>query len=146
MIIIVDASVIAKWALKEEYTDEAIMIRDKYIGGEIRLYAPPIIRYEVSNTIWKAITKRKVMSFDDGINALRNLFILLPEIVKLSEEDFLKALNISTKYNITIYDAAYLVLKEKLKGIFITADTKLFRKVKNMGNIVFISDIKKYLG
>ena len=145
MIFVVDASVVAKWVLQEEYTDEAIMIRDKYINGEVKLYAPPLIRYEVSNTIWKAVTKRKVMSLRNAIKALENIFILLPKIIKLKRKDFIRALKLATKYDITVYDATYLVLKEITGGIFVTADKKLFRKIKKIKDVVFISDIRKYL-
>jgi len=119
------------------------MIRDKYISGEVQLYAPPLIRYEVSNTIWKAVTKRRVMSPRDAIKALNNIFVLYPKIIKLRKGDFLKALRLAIKYNITVYDATYLVLRDIIGGIFITADKKLFDKIKNMKNVVFISDVRK---
>lgn len=144
MIFVVDASVVVKWVLKEEYTDDALLIRDRYIDGKIKLYAPPLIRYEVANAIWKAVRK-KILDKLDAVKALENLIVLLPRIIKLKRENFLNALNLAIKYAITVYDAVYIVLRDIVGGVFITADRKLFDKVKKLKNIIFISDIKKHL-
>jgi predicted nucleic acid-binding protein len=34
--------------------------------------------------------------------------------------------------DITVYDASYLILAQKLNANFITADLKLFRKIKDL--------------
>ncbi|MGB9895581.1 MAG: type II toxin-antitoxin system VapC family toxin [Thermoproteota archaeon] len=50
--VVVDASVIVKWFVEEENSDNAIKIRDKYIEGEIKLVAPEIITFEVLNALY----------------------------------------------------------------------------------------------
>jgi len=55
----IDASVMARWFIPgEEYEEEALKIRNDYAQGKIQLYAPTPIKYEVLNSIWKAVTRK----------------------------------------------------------------------------------------
>jgi predicted nucleic acid-binding protein len=49
---VIDASVIVKWFVEEENSSKAMEIRDRYIGGELRLIAPEIIIFEVLNALY----------------------------------------------------------------------------------------------
>jgi len=145
MKIVVDANIVAMWVLNEDYSDLATKLRDLYIDGEITLYAPSLLRYEIANVLWKAVKYRQILNLDQALNALRDLLILCPKIVKLSRKDLKKVLLLAIDRGITTYDAAYIVLKEKIKGIFVTADKKLYNKVKNITGVYFITDINKIL-
>ena len=41
--VVVDASVIAKWYLKEEWREEALSLRRDYVEGKISLTAPAVM-------------------------------------------------------------------------------------------------------
>lgn len=49
---------------------------------------------------------------------------------------------LSSKYGITIYDAAYIVLGKVLGDKVYTADEKLLRKVKELHFVIHIKDFK----
>jgi len=49
--VVVDASVVAKWYLEEEYTEKALKLRDMHVNGEIELTAPELLLFEVLNAI-----------------------------------------------------------------------------------------------
>ncbi len=49
--VVVDASVIVKRYLEEEYQREALLIRDRYTEGAIFLHAPALLPYEVLNAL-----------------------------------------------------------------------------------------------
>jgi predicted nucleic acid-binding protein len=50
----------------------------------------------------------------------------------LGVKDIIKAAILGKQKGITVFDASYLILAQKLNTIFITADSKLFKKVKNL--------------
>ena len=68
---IVDANVVAKWFLKEEYNKEAKYLRDLYIDRKISLIAPIHLVAEVCNAIWKAFKIRKVITYETALLLLR---------------------------------------------------------------------------
>ena len=49
--IILDASVIVKWFVDEEFTDKSLQILDDYIKGKITVYSIQLMPYEVSNAL-----------------------------------------------------------------------------------------------
>ena len=50
------------------------------------------------------------------------------------------AVNIRYKKNISIYDSVYMALSRFINAQFITADKKLYEKVKDLGNTIFLAD------
>ncbi len=58
--VVVDVSVVIKWFGEEEYSDKAILLRDRYIEGEISIIAPELMLYEVLNALYyKGIVSRE---------------------------------------------------------------------------------------
>lgn len=49
--ICIDASVAAKWILREEWSEEARSLYRAAIGDDERLVAPPLLPVEVSNVL-----------------------------------------------------------------------------------------------
>ncbi len=143
MRVVVDANIVAMWILNEEYSELAVKLRDAYINGKIILYAPPLLRYEIVSVLWKAVKLRRIFGLDQALSALHNLLILSPKIIKLSRKDLRRALSLAIERNITTYDAVYLVLKEKIHGVFITADKKLYSKIKDIKDTYFITNVDK---
>jgi len=128
MEIVADASVIVKWYLIEEYRDDALRIRDDYINGKITIIAPSIMPFEVLNAIRYS---RRDIDQRTLENIGRSLILygikLFPMNMKLME----KTVEISLKYDVTIYDAAYVALAFIRDAILYTADKKLIQKVKH---------------
>lgn len=48
---VVDASVVVKWFVEEEYSRESKLLRDAYAAGLVDLSAPTILPYEVVNAL-----------------------------------------------------------------------------------------------
>ena len=49
--IVVDDSVAAKWYLIEEYSDNAIKLRNDYVRGLVQIIVPSLLEYEVLNAL-----------------------------------------------------------------------------------------------
>jgi len=125
-IIVVDASVVAKWYLKERWRDNAINLRNDYVEGRIDLAAPSIMPFEVLNAIRYSRKDLKAEVLE-GIAESLSLYGI--KLYELKDEYAKKTARLSIEKNITIYDASYLALAIKLKTKLYTADEKLINKL-----------------
>ncbi|MCP8316550.1 MAG: type II toxin-antitoxin system VapC family toxin [archaeon] len=50
-IVVVDASVVAKWFVEEEYSINALQLRDDYVNRSIDIAAPELLLFEVINSL-----------------------------------------------------------------------------------------------
>ena len=133
---VLDASVILKWYLGEVDSDLALNFRRKYIQGTCNLALPDLILYEVSN----ALRYEKTFSVKTIYEAVVALIDLGVDIVVPTTSMIQNALELSYKKNITFYDATYLALASELGYKFVTADEKLYRKVKNLKLVCLLSE------
>jgi len=131
-VIVVDASVIVKWFLDEPYSSKALRIRDDYVRRIVRIAVPSILEYEVLN----ALKYSGVYSIDEleeiGVSLNKYGF----DTYNLKGELKIKAIKIAVENNITIYDASYIALTQKLKTKLYTADKELIEKFPD--NVIHI--------
>ncbi|MCS7364875.1 MAG: type II toxin-antitoxin system VapC family toxin [archaeon GB-1867-035] len=138
--IVVDASVIVKWFVKEEYRDRALMLRKMHVHEKCLLIAPKLIIYEVCN----ALRFNPEFEEEDVMKASEALFQIHLKLEDLMMEDVFKVIRNSFKYNITFYDASYLTLAEKEGCPFVTADEKLYRKIRENPLVYLLSSERFY--
>ncbi len=50
-VLVVDASVVVKWFVLEEYSDEAGLLKRAYVEGLVDLASPSLLLYEVLNAL-----------------------------------------------------------------------------------------------
>jgi predicted nucleic acid-binding protein len=129
---VLDASVVLKWLFDDEAAaDRAARLKDGHASGHEIVAVPDLLFYEIGNVL--ATTKRLSEA------AIRSAFSLLwdfgLERFDLGLEEYQGALALSRKYKITLYDAAYVELSRRLKCTFVTADKKLYEKVKSARSV-----------
>jgi len=134
---IVDASVAARFILVEDLTDKAEKVLEDYLSGTIDLYAPRLIVAEIGNTLWRAI-KLKIMTLEEAENQLLNFLKLGIKYVDLSYDDFKEVLRLAKEKDITYYDSIYAYSSIKLKIPLLTADNKLYNKVKDQVKVIHL--------
>ena len=140
--IVVDANVVAKWFLKEEYNKEAKYLRDLYIDRKISLIAPIHLVAEVCNAIWKAFKIGKVITYETALLLLREFPKLYPILICPDSSILSSAFEISEEFGITIYDSLYIaLLKLHFGELFVTADIKLYDKIKDMKGVIYLPNI-----
>ncbi len=121
---ILDASVIIKWFIKEEGSNQADLYLERLSKREIVIIVPELLFYEVGNTL----TSYKVQ--EDHSNYIAKKLYALPfEIKQIDFTYFRKIMHNAKTFGISFYDAAYITLMEEEHCEFITADRKLFQKV-----------------
>lgn len=117
---IVDASVALKWFLKEENSDKAEKLLKAHIESEILLVIPELFFYEVINGL-----RYKKTTFENIRKAVIELFNLQLHCESISENLMIRIAEISLWHNLTVYDATYVCLAEKMNAKLITTDDKI---------------------
>jgi|SRR3989344_1360625 len=129
---VIDASVMVKWFLNEENSNEAISLKKSFLKGELTLIAPDLIISEVLNSLRYNKQKEKELIF-----ANKMLWRLSLKLVRANDEIMSKTIENSLKYGITIYDSLYVSLAQIYGTFLITADKELYK----IPNVIPLSKI-----
>ncbi|MEM2849523.1 MAG: type II toxin-antitoxin system VapC family toxin [Candidatus Bathyarchaeia archaeon] len=126
--LVLDASVIVRWYVVEDFRDKALAIRNNYVDGAIRrISAPMLMPFEVINAI-------KYSRRDISVTTLKSIVESLAKygfnLYELSGEYAHLTIDTALENNITIYDACYVALAEYLDTVLYTADRKLIESLK----------------
>lgn len=122
--VVTDASVAAKWFLKEEDWEAA----EALLKSAISLIAPELVLAEVLNAYWKHVQKgdKPAISIEDVVDLLGQSFDRLIPIAELAST----AAEIAIDLRHPIYDCFYLALATAEKCEMVTADDRLYRKTR----------------
>ena len=130
--IVLDASVILKWFFEDEDGgDRAAHMKDEHVAGNETIAAPELLFYEIGNVLATKIRLTEG-AISDAFSLLWDFSL---ERFDLGLEEFQSSLVLSRKFKITLYDAVYIELSRRLKCTFVTADRKLYEKVKSIKTI-----------
>jgi len=116
-VIVIDASALAKFILKEEGWER---VADFLKAGTISV---DHVMKETVNAIWKRLIQREI-SFEDAKSMFEAMKEILSKAVVIENEmNYIdEAFEISIKRNITIYDSLYIALAKKKKLELLTSD------------------------
>jgi predicted nucleic acid-binding protein len=124
---IIDASVVLRAFFPDEEQAQAqALIRD-HVSGRVRLAAPTLIMYEVTNAVVQAI-RRGRLSDEDGeaiLVAFEGLGIETEPVA------WRQILPLAHRFDRSAYDAAYLALAEARDEPLITGDLRLYNAVRD---------------
>jgi predicted nucleic acid-binding protein len=139
--VVIDASVVLKWYLSdEEHGDKALDILEGHASDRLSLHAPALLEFEVANGL--AIAKRRArVGDDDALKAMDGFSNLGIELYPLSPL-FAKVLVYCDRYNISVYDAAYIALADDLKTNVVTADKRLINSTRKLKFVKWIGDFR----
>lgn len=123
-LLIVDASVAAKWFIQEELSESALSILDN--GHQIE--SPDFLLLEMDSIICKWIRSKSV-TLAEG-NKLRDSFRQYPIRYHPFVQFLDSAFAIAGETGQSVYDCLYVALAALLEGKMITADRKLFEVMR----------------
>ena len=130
--VVLDASVALKWVLTgEEGEEQAGRYRDRHISGEDLIAVPELFFYEIGNVL-ATKTSLSNETISEAFSLLWNFDL---EVFSLGLEEFLNTLALARTAQISLYDAAYLELAQKLGCDFVTFDKKLIEKVSELKKV-----------
>ncbi len=135
--VVTDASVVYKWFNSaEEDIEKAFDILQLHLHKQNVVVVPDILLYELAN-VWSTKTSLTAANAIANLNQLKKhaLVVISVNFVLLE-----KAISMSKKQHISVYDAAYVALAQEKKCDFITADAKLVNNV----TLPFVKLLKDY--
>lgn len=140
---VIDASVVAKWHLKdEEHAEIAARVFDDLQLGHIDLLAPYHLKYEVGSSILKASRRQRLTPSE----ALRSLELSAYWGIHLVNGLHLEGFQVAQRLGCGYYDAIYLALADVSDMAFLSADDKLRVTVSNrFRHFLWIQDYKSPL-
>ena len=137
---VVDTSVVFKWYRQpgdEDYVPQAVSILEHHLHGNVEIHVPDLLFYELGNIL----RFKETLVSKDALTILGETFALALQIhsidLLLAEDAF----RFAREHDITFYDASFVALSYLLQASFITADKKLFAKVKNLPTAIFLGSL-----
>lgn len=122
--VVVDASVMAKWFLDEEFSDDARLLRDRFVTGKSTIAVPSLLFYEVLNAMkYSGVYKAGQLAL-----AARSLSKYGFEVWEPKGKLYEQTGKVSLEHEISVYDASYIALAMSLQATLYTADTDLTQK------------------
>ncbi len=129
MPMVIDTSLTMAWCFEDEATDDSDAILDRLVDDEA--VVPSLWEFEVTNVLRGAerrarITEAQAARFVD-------LLMQLPIRIDASPTDVTALLAAGRRHDLSTYDAAYLVLAERLAAPLGTLDDRLATAGRNAG-------------
>lgn len=121
--LVVDASIAIKWLVNEPGSESAEELLDDHLGDVTTLCAPEHLIGEVANGLRKLVGRQQLSS-QDALDALADLVDL--ELVLLDSADvWLRTLEAALDWQLTTYDAVYVLTALDRGTELVTADLRL---------------------
>ncbi len=145
---VVDTSITAKlFLLNEENRDIVWEIYSQASEDKIRLLAPSLTLYELTNTLVKKGLPPEELSghlavFEKQIKE-KNIEIVPPTFPLLEKSAEIASIDTKGHGYISAYDAVFHALALLKKAVFLTADKAHYRKTKDLiGSITLLKDFR----
>lgn len=131
-VLVVDASVGVKLVIEEEGSEEAEAIFARLGGADpIVLVAPDFFFIECAN-VFRTRVHRRLMTAEQAREAFAILHSL--PLQSVASADLVPlALDLALIHGLSVYDATYAALAERLGVPLVTADGRLARKLEEAG-------------
>lgn len=137
---VIDTSVVVKWFSKDEVDSEiALHLRQEMFDGRCTVTAPDLLIYELAN----ALKYNPNLTSKDVKDAMGSIYDMGIDIKGVDAIIVTRAIEISFKFNVTIYDAYFMALSQIEKKPFLTADYKFTNRIKGFKGIIKLSEIKE---
>jgi predicted nucleic acid-binding protein len=134
--LVIDASVIVKWAIPdsedEENTEEALAVLAAILGGEASVLQPPHWLAEVA----AVLTRLRPELAEESIGLLD----LMEFPIALDLAVLQRASRMARALNHHLFDTFYHAVALEYGATLITADSRYARKAKQLGNLIPLKD------
>ena len=124
----VDASVVLKWFLPENDSDEAEKLLRAFLSGAVSLYAPDLLLVEAASALWRRNVVRAELPSADAKSIYRDL-LTLPLNLQPSDRLAAAAFSLALTHRHSVYDAFYCALAAEMDCELVTADRSLVVKL-----------------
>jgi len=123
--IVIDASVAAKWILEHEQdTDKALIILKNHTFSIEEIIVPDLFFYEIANTL----ATKSGMTSKEVIVALGKVYQSNLSVYHPLEVDVSQTTKLAKEYKTSVYDMLYAVVAKTHKATLITADKQFVKQ------------------
>ena len=133
---VLDTSVILKWFFFETFSDKAILFQSALEHEKIRVVVPDLHLYELSNAL-----RYKQFTVNTQIRTIEELLDTGIDIVVPTQELLQLAITVAEQFSISIYDACFVALSVIADCDLVTADMKLYRKIRGYFNVQLLQEL-----
>jgi len=136
---IADASVILAAFFPDENQPQAQMLLREHAMGRVRVAAPALLFYELTNAVTLAVRRRRIGETDAQaiLESVEGLGIELLPV------DWRRTLAMALQFGCTAYDAAYLAAADALGEPLLTNDRRLISTVQGQLDWVrYLGDVR----
>jgi predicted nucleic acid-binding protein len=122
----VDASLVLKWLVPEEGSEEALSLYRVWRKNDIGLVAPGLIDYEVGTALRQKVVRGLLRSEDlyPVFDFYKRLDLMIFHLTDLVSQAVAAAAALEQP---TIYDVSYLLIAKQQGIDFVTADERFFK-------------------
>ncbi len=138
---VVDASVATRFLLEEDLSAEAKGVLGRYLGDEFDLVAPPVIVYEVGNSL-RTATARRVLDPSKAEDKFRLFLGMNLGRIPLDLADLDAALSLSILRGLSYYDGVYVWASKRLGVPLLTADDGQYGGARSETEAIHLKDFK----
>jgi len=140
--VVVDTSLVLKWIYHESDSNKALTLLTRWTSERVVIRAPILLAYEATNSLFQKVRSDK-FTLDAARESLTDV------ILKGLVFDFssplaisIRAMEFAHRFNLSAtYDSHYLALAEHVGCELWTADTKMWKVVKDqLGWVHWIGD------
>jgi len=122
--VVADASAIVKWFVEEDSSDAARRMRDSFVTGKLAISIPSLLFYEALNALWQSGLYRE----EELVLLARSLSKYGFDVHEPRGKIYEQSATLSSRQDISIYDATYVSLALQLRATLFTADSELIEK------------------
>jgi predicted nucleic acid-binding protein len=135
--VVIDANIALKWVLVESDSQIARVLLADWKNKKTIIYVPTLLTYEITNILYREVRAGSIPleTAEDGINLI---FRAVSPVFSRNSALNLRALALAKQFGLSAaYDAHYLALAESKQCPFWTADTRMWRAVKDQFDWVY---------
>lgn len=128
--VVFDTSLAVKWFFPESGRDKALGLKNQHLKGKIQLCTCDLFLYEITSCL-RHYTPIRIEE-KDFVLVAKSIQSLGLKIYPLEYDELEELFTLSRRLDISVYDYSYLLLAQKLKSPFYTADKRLHLKIKDI--------------
>jgi predicted nucleic acid-binding protein len=126
---VLDSSVAFKWVVPEADSAKAIQLRDEFQKGAHELFAPDVFTAELAHSLTRAERQGRITT-GEALRLWTDVMATGPAL-EASTPLMPRAIALSSKMRIGVYDCLYVALTEREACELITADDKLVKVLQS---------------
>ena len=140
MVVVVDASVAAKWLIAEP--DSAIAAG--LLDGSFDLHAPRLLASEIGNMLWRKVLDGSIDDYEAA--RLAAALLEMPLQWRDDERTCVEAVRIAVELGHSAYDCMYLALALLIGTKVVTADKRFVSAVESTTYRRFVVPLWEFVG